>query len=86
MQGHVNVAATFKGKKKEFVLHPFQAALLMLFNDADDISVADMLERLNLGEEDVVRTVSSLAHAKHQILKKRKPPGAAAEAEGGRKG
>ena len=63
-QGHVNVAATFKGKKKEFVLHPFQAALLMLFNDADDISVADMLERLNLGEEDVVRTVSSLAHAK----------------------
>jgi hypothetical protein len=75
VQGSVHLKAPFTKEPKELILHPFQASMVVLFNDADEISVAEMMERLNLSEEDVVRTVSSLAHAKATILKRKKMDG-----------
>jgi hypothetical protein len=57
------------------MLQPFQAAMLMLFNETDEISVADLIERLNITEDDVIRTVSSLAHSKEKILMRKKVEG-----------
>jgi Cullin family len=71
MQGSVTVKSTLPKGVKDLILHPFQAAMLDLFNDAPELSLVDMMERLNLPEEEVARTVSSLAQAKHQILKRK---------------
>ena len=70
MQGVVVVKAPFTKEPKDLVLHPFQASLIVLFNDFEEISIGDMMERLNLPEEEVVRTVSSLSKA--NILKRKK--------------
>ena len=74
----MHVKAQFKKEAKELVLVPYQAAILALFNDAAELSIGDMMERTNLEEADVVRSVSSMAHAKHHVLKRK----AAADAEG----
>lgn len=75
LQGTVIVKAPFKKEAKELILQPFQASLLILFNDTDEMSVADMMERLNIPEVEVVRTVSSLAHGKEKILLRKKGAG-----------
>lgn len=47
---------------------PYQAALLMLFNDEDEISFEDIRSRLQLSDEDTMRTLGSLACSKANIL------------------
>lgn len=47
-----------------------KAAALLLFNEADELSYAEVRQRLNLPEEDVTRLLHSLACAKYAILKK----------------
>jgi cullin 1 len=47
-----------------------QAATLLLFNEAEELSYGEVQERLNLQEEDVTRLLHSLSCAKYQILSK----------------
>ena len=75
VQGQVTVKGHFGPGARDLVVAPYQAACLMLFNDTPELTVGDMMERLNLPEDDVVRVVSSLAHAKHHILKRKKDDG-----------
>ena len=59
----------------EMHISPFQASCLLLFNREDTLSYKEIAERLNLPDEDVRRTLHSLACSKYKILKK-SPEGA----------
>lgn len=48
----------------------FQAAALLLFNNDEQLSFAEIKERLNLPVEDLVRILHSLSCAKYKILLK----------------
>lgn len=69
-QGTCVLKGNFKARPVEMVLSTLQAAALLLFNEADELSYAEVRQRLNLPEEDVTRLLHSLACAKYQILRK----------------
>lgn len=48
----------------------FQAAALLLFNDANKLSYSEVKTQLNLSDDDLVRILQSLSCAKYKILKK----------------
>jgi len=69
-QGTAVLKGNFDPKSLELVLSTLQAATLLLFNEAPELSFAEVQEKLNLQEEDVVRLLHSLSCAKYQILAK----------------
>ena len=69
-QGTAVLRGNFKARPIEMVLSTLQAALLLLYNGADDLSFADVCERLHLGDDDVSRLLHSLSCAKYKILNK----------------
>jgi cullin 1 len=68
--GTLTVKGSFKTKPIEMHISPFQASCLLLFNKEDTLSYKEIAERLNLPDEDVRRTLHSLACSKYKILKK----------------
>lgn len=68
--GTVQLAARFDPKPMELVITPFQAAVLLLFNDAKTLSWAEIKTAINLPDEDVTRALHSLTCAKYKILSK----------------
>lgn len=52
------------------VIMLLQAATLLLFNEADELTYIEVQERLNLPDEDVSRLLHSLSCAKYKILSK----------------
>ncbi|KAK9839448.1 hypothetical protein WJX81_002626 [Elliptochloris bilobata] len=72
--GNCSLKANFDVRPVELILSTFQAALLLLFNNeggADEtLTYADVKERLNLPDEDVMRLLHSLACAKYKVLLK----------------
>eukprot|EP00775_Hariotina_reticulata_P008401 gene8401-8585_t len=69
-QGTAVLKGNFDPKSLELVLSTLQAATLLLFNEAEELSYGEVQERLNLQEEDVTRLLHSLSCAKYQILLK----------------
>ena len=68
--GTANVIGNFAQKPIELVLNTMQAAILMLFNDVDSLSYADVKTSINLPDEDLVRCLASLACGKFKVLRK----------------
>ncbi|KAF0918054.1 hypothetical protein E2562_021744 [Oryza meyeriana var. granulata] len=68
--GNCIVIGNFDAKPVEFVLNTYQAALLMLFNDADKLSYSEIVSQLKLSDDDAVRLLHSLSCAKYKILNK----------------
>ena len=69
--GTATVMGRFAAKPIELQVSTFQAAALLLFNDASaELSFADIKAALSIPDEDVVRTLHSLSCAKYKILKK----------------
>lgn len=68
--GSCNLKGYFTKRPIELQLSTLQAALLLLFNDADELSYTEIQERLNLPDEDLSRMLHSLACAKYKILLK----------------
>lgn len=68
--GMCNLKANFDARPVELILGTQQAACLLLFNDAEELTFTDILQRLNLAEDDTGRTLHSLACAKYKILTK----------------
>lgn len=68
--GMCHLKANFDVRSLELVLGTQQAACLLLFNDADELTFTEVAERLNLAEDDTGRTLHSLACAKYKILAK----------------
>lgn len=68
--GMCHLKANFDAKPIELILGTQQAACLLLFNDADELTFTEIQDRLNLAEDDTGRTLHSLACAKFKILSK----------------
>ena len=68
--GMCNVKGNFSTKPIDLQLTPFQAACLLLFNEEDTLTYAEICDRLNLPDEDVTRCLHSLSCAKYKILTK----------------
>jgi hypothetical protein len=68
LQGNMVLKAPFKPQVKELVVVPYQVALLMLFNEADELTFVEIRDRLKLTDDETLRTLASLACSKHAIL------------------
>ena len=68
--GTLTVKGALDAKPIELHVSPFQASALLLFNKEDTLSYGDIATALNLPDEDVRRTLHSLACSKYKILKK----------------
>lgn len=68
--GNCNIVAKFDTKTIELVVTTYQAALLLLFNEFDRLSYAEIVTQLNLPADDAVRLLHSLSCGKYKILEK----------------
>ncbi|PNH08922.1 Cullin-4 [Tetrabaena socialis] len=68
--GSCVLRANFPKGLKELSVSSFQAAVLMLFNDADTLSYADIASACGLEEKELKRTLQSLACGKVRVLTK----------------
>ncbi|MCJ1284036.1 hypothetical protein MMC26_003367 [Xylographa opegraphella] len=70
---HCQLKAAFPKKDKELVVSSFQAIVLLYFNDKDDeesIGYAELKAATSLSDEELKRTLQSLACAKYRVLTK----------------
>ncbi|KAL0389605.1 UNVERIFIED_CONTAM: Cullin-1 [Sesamum calycinum] len=68
--GTCNINGKFEQKTVELILGTYQAAVLLLFNNADRLSYSEITTQLNLGDDDLFRLLQSLSCAKYKILNK----------------
>uniref|UniRef100_A0A2N9EC38 Cullin family profile domain-containing protein n=1 Tax=Fagus sylvatica TaxID=28930 RepID=A0A2N9EC38_FAGSY len=68
--GTCNINGKFETKPIELIVSTYQAAALLLFNNADRLSYSEIMAQLNLTHDDVVRLLHSLSCAKYKILTK----------------
>ncbi|KAJ7102296.1 Cullin family-domain-containing protein [Mycena belliarum] len=70
----VTMNARFKAGKKELSLSLYQSAVLLLFNDSDELSFTEIFAQVNLSDPILRLTLQSLACGKKKVLLK-KPTG-----------
>ncbi|KAK9861186.1 hypothetical protein WJX84_011054 [Apatococcus fuscideae] len=68
--GNCHLKGNFDAKPIELVITTSQAALLLLFNSGEQLTYEEVKERLNAGDDDVIRLLHSLSCAKHKVLLK----------------
>ena len=61
----------FETGKKELSVSVYQAVVLLLFNETDHISFASILDSTEIDEDELKRTLQSLACGKVRVLRKR---------------
>ncbi|KAJ7593925.1 Cullin-4B [Mycena floridula] len=66
----VTMTARFRTETKELSLSLYQAIVLLLFNEEDTLGLSDIAERTRLADDDLRRTLQSLACGKKKILTK----------------
>lgn len=68
--GHCVLKATFQAGRKELQVSLFQALVLILFNNCDDLSLEDIKAATNIEDGELRRTLQSLACGKARVLQK----------------
>lgn len=68
--GNCAVKGSFDARSLELVLSTLQAAVLLAFNQVEELSYEEIKERLNLQDDDVMRCLHSLSCGKYKILLK----------------
>ncbi|KAL9260448.1 Cullin-4-like protein [Drosera capensis] len=68
--GHCVLKAEFSKGRKELAVSLFQAVVLMLFNDADKLSLQDIKDATRIEDKELRRTLQSLACGKVRVLQK----------------
>jgi len=68
--GTVTMTARFKAKPKELSVSLFQAAVLLLFNNSLELRYPDILAQTRMDDDELRRTLQSLACGKKRVLKK----------------
>eukprot|EP00891_Asterochloris_glomerata_P003718 jgi/Astpho2/3718/fgenesh1_pm.00060_%23_12_t len=68
--GHCVLKAQFPKGTKELSVSLFQAVVLMLFNDADTLGLAEIAEGTGIEDKELRRTLQSLACGKVRVLQK----------------
>ncbi|KAK4264624.1 hypothetical protein QN277_025777 [Acacia crassicarpa] len=66
--GACNIHGKFQKKTIELIVSTYQAATLLLFNNADKLSFLEIKTQLGLDYEDLVRVLHSLSCVKYKIL------------------
>ncbi|XP_019096794.1 PREDICTED: cullin-2-like [Camelina sativa] len=66
--GTCHILGRFDKRPLELIVTTYQAAVLLLFNNADRLSYTEILEQLNLSHEDLARLLHSLSCLKYKIL------------------
>lgn len=66
--GTVVLTSRFPGGNKEISVSMYQALVLLLFNEQDQFSAAEIQARTKLGKEDLEVTLQSLALGKKRVL------------------
>ncbi|KDQ49578.1 hypothetical protein JAAARDRAFT_42751 [Jaapia argillacea MUCL 33604] len=69
--GTATLKATFKNGTKDLSMSLYQAVVLLMFNEEVEIRYEDIKERCRMNEEELKRTLQSLALGRHRILRKR---------------
>jgi len=64
------VKANFDTRVSELTLSTLQAAVLLAFNNGEELTYEEIKDRLNLQDDDIARCLHSLACAKYKILVK----------------
>lgn len=68
--GYCLVKSRFGENNKELQVSLFQCVVLLLFNETDKLSYAEIKELTNLDDQELKRTLLSLACGKHRVLQK----------------
>ncbi|CAI0548495.1 unnamed protein product [Linum tenue] len=68
--GHCVLKAEFPKGKKELAVSLFQTVVLMLFNDAQNLSFQDIKDATGIEDKELRRTLQSLACGKVRVLQK----------------
>ncbi|KAI0719069.1 Cullin-4B [Cerioporus squamosus] len=68
--GTATLKARFNAGEKELSVSLYQAVVLLLFNDGDALSYADIKEQTRLDDAELQRTLQSLACGKKRVLRK----------------
>ncbi|GKU92578.1 hypothetical protein SLEP1_g6287 [Rubroshorea leprosula] len=68
--GHCVLKADFPNGKKELAVSLFQTVVLMLFNDAQNLSFQDIKDSTGIEDKELRRTLQSLACGKVRVLQK----------------
>ncbi|CAN6683666.1 unnamed protein product [Malus baccata var. baccata] len=68
--GHCVLKAEFPKGKKELAVSLFQTVVLMLFNDAEKLSLEDIKDSTGIEDKELRRTLQSLACGKVRVLQK----------------
>lgn len=66
--GSATIIAAFPRGNKEFTMAVFQGIILMLFNEATDLSLTEIAERSGLEMDEVKRVVHSFCHPRVKVL------------------
>jgi len=69
--GTATLKARFSAGQKELSVSLYQSVVLLLFNEATELSYADILDYTRLEEKELCRTLQSLACGNKKVLKKR---------------
>lgn len=68
--GHCVLRACFRGGNKELQVSLFQALVLLLFNETDEMPYEEVKSGTNIEDAELRRTLQSLACGKTRVLKK----------------
>ncbi|KAG5029330.1 hypothetical protein JHK87_012844 [Glycine soja] len=68
--GHCVLKAEFPKGRKELAVSLFQTVVLMLFNDAEKLSLQDIKDATGIEDKELRRTLQSLACGKVRVLQK----------------
>ncbi|KAF2900446.1 hypothetical protein ILUMI_05741 [Ignelater luminosus] len=68
--GHCIIKADFSTGRKELQVSLFQTIVLLLFNNGNEMTYKEILEALNLEQNELKRTLQSLACGKTRVLLK----------------
>ncbi|TBU26329.1 Cullin-4B [Dichomitus squalens] len=68
--GTATLKARFKAGNKELSVSLYQAIILLLFNEEEELAYADIKEQTRLDDGELQRTLQSLACGKKRVLKK----------------
>lgn len=79
--GNADLRATFGSRKHEVNVSTYQMCLLLLFNDRDTITYADLANATHIPTIELKRALQSLACAKFKLLTKVRSPARGAAAE-----
>ncbi|KAI7692872.1 hypothetical protein SSS_10362 [Sarcoptes scabiei] len=66
--GHCILKAYFRTGVKELQVSLFQALILLLFNDGDGLSLSDIKSKTMIEENELIRTLQSLACGKARVI------------------